>query len=475
MNPSQRIIVRAVVGPLLLTVSALAQAPPPPTIAKAFTSATIGVNGISTLTVTVTNPSATPLTGVAFSDTLPAGLIFATPSGLASNCGGVAVAAAGPPSVLALSGGTLAGNGSCVVSANVTSATAGTYVNTTGAVTSTESGPGLTATATLVVLALPTLTKSFAPSTIQVGAPSTLTLTITNPNNAPLSGLAFADILPLGLIFATPSGVTSNCGGVTVAAPGPPPTLILSGGSLGALSSCTVTVNVTSLALGTYSNVAVVSSTQTGPGLPNEVAVLVVLGTIAERYAANLNIADSLVNITNTGAFGASLTGPGFGPVGNICVNLYSFSPDEQLTSCCSCLLTPNGLVSLSVYDSLRSNTLTGVTPNSMVIKIITTLSGPTGTGTTCAGSPAVAGLGGFPIVNGGSAAWGTTAHIPGAGAVPGAPAPFAITETPFTLSTLSPAELASINNRCLNIMGNGSGFGICRGCQAGGRGAASQ
>ena len=87
------------------------------------------------------------------------------------------------------------------------------------------------------------------------------------------------------------------------------------------------------------------------------------------RYAANLTAGDSVINITNTGANGASLTGPGFGgAVGNICVNVYAFSPDEQLISCCSCLITPNGLVSLSVNQDLVSNTLTGVRPNSVVI-----------------------------------------------------------------------------------------------------------
>lgn len=196
------------------------------------------------------------------------------------------------------------------------------------------------------------------------------------------------------------------------------------------------------------------------------------------RYFANLNIADSLINIVNTGANGVSLNGPGFGPVGNICVNVYAFSPDEQLVSCCSCLITPNGLVSLSVRDDLRADTLTGVAPNSMVVKLLATATGagPVFTGSTCTGSAAAAATPVFPAVLAGStAAWATTAHIPGATAVPGAPAPFAITETPFTGATLSPGERASIVNRCTNIIGNGSGFGICRGCSAGGRGAARQ
>ena len=186
------------------------------------------------------------------------------------------------------------------------------------------------------------------------------------------------------------------------------------------------------------------------------------------RYASNLNVGDSVVNITNTGANGASLFGPGFGPaVGNICVNVYTFSPDEQLVSCCSCLVTPNGLVSLSVKNDLISNTLTGVAPAGVVIKLLSTLAGGAGSGgsgTSCTNSAATATA--ADVVNG-MAAWGTTLHAqPPAGAVT------AVTETAFTPSTLSGGELASITNRCTNVIGNGSGFGICRSCRFGGLGA---
>ena len=199
------------------------------------------------------------------------------------------------------------------------------------------------------------------------------------------------------------------------------------------------------------------------------------------RYAANLTAGDSVINITNTGANGASLTGPGFGgAVGNICVNVYAFSPDEQLISCCSCLITPNGLVSLSVNQDLVSNTLTGVRPNSVVIKLVETLAQTTagaGLGTSCTNSAALAGIAvgaaiPFPIPTNGMLAWGTTVHA-------GVPAgSFATTETAFIPATLVlpvagvpvlGSELASITNRCTNIIGNGSTFGICRSCRAGG------
>ena len=182
------------------------------------------------------------------------------------------------------------------------------------------------------------------------------------------------------------------------------------------------------------------------------------------RYASNLTVSDSVINITNTGANGASLFGPGFGgAAGNICVNVYAFAPDEQLISCCSCLVTPDGLVSLSVVNDLISNTLTGVRPSSVVVKLISTLAGTGGTGTSCTNSATAVNPANLAI---GLAAWGTTIHA--------SPTGFATTETAFTPSTLSAGELASVTNRCTNIIGNGTGFGICGSCRAGGLGAAT-
>ena len=60
------------------------------------------------------------------------------------------------------------------------------------------------------------------------------------------------------------------------------------------------------------------------------------------RYAANLNIGDSYIDITNAGSSG-----------GNICVNVYTFSPDEAIDFLLRLSGTPDGLVSLSARHLL--------------------------------------------------------------------------------------------------------------------------
>ncbi len=184
------------------------------------------------------------------------------------------------------------------------------------------------------------------------------------------------------------------------------------------------------------------------------------------RYGANPQAGESYINIVNTGANGAPLLGPGFGgAAGNICVNVYAFAPDEQLISCCSCLVTPNALVRLGVNADLTTKTLTQVIPNSVVVKLVSTLAGPNGSGTSCSQSAAVVTT---ATLTGGTVAWGTTLHSAPGGTT-------ALTETPFTPATLSSAELLSIGGRCAFILGNGSGFGVCNSCKAGGLGSLKQ
>jgi len=113
------------------------------------------------------------------------------------------------------------------------------------------------------------------------------------------------------------------------------------------------------------------------------------------------------------------------------------FEPDQQLAECCVCLITPVGLLTLSINTNLTSNPLTPVVLTTGAIKIVSS------TGySTC--NPEK------PVPTTGIRAWGT--HIQAAG----------LTETEFTDSTLSAGELNLLKNKCSSILSNGSGFGVC-------------
>ena len=182
------------------------------------------------------------------------------------------------------------------------------------------------------------------------------------------------------------------------------------------------------------------------------------------KYASNLTVGDSVVNITNTGARGAGL---GFGTsasvTGAICVNVYVYDPSEEVVSCCSCPVTPNGLVSLSAKGDLIINPLTRGTPTSIVIKLLATVP----VGGSCNNSALLAGT---PTLAPGMAAWGTTLHANTSAAA----GTYAVTETAFTPSSLSAGELARLAYGCGVVANVGSGFGICNSCRLGGLGASS-
>ena len=182
------------------------------------------------------------------------------------------------------------------------------------------------------------------------------------------------------------------------------------------------------------------------------------------RYAANLQFGESYIDIQNDGANGAPLLGPGLGgAVGNICVNVYGFDPAEEMISCCSCLVTPDQTKNMGVVRDILSNTATGVVPTSVTVKLLATLAGTGGSGTSCTNSAASVNT---ATIVAGLVAWGTTLH-----ATP-TPGTYATMEKAFTPATLSAGELASLANRCSNMIGNLSGFGICASCRTGALGA---
>src|SRR5262249_54447572 len=140
------------------TVVTVNPVPVSPTITKAFNPASILLNSTSALSFTISNPNTTTgLSGVGFTYSLPTGLVVAANPGVTGSCGGGIITALPGNSNLGLSGGTLTaspGPGSiCTFSVAVTGTTAGTKLNTTSAISSTEAGTGTTSnTASLTVV-----------------------------------------------------------------------------------------------------------------------------------------------------------------------------------------------------------------------------------------------------------------------------------------------------------------------------------
>jgi hypothetical protein len=166
-------------------------------------------------------------------------------------------------------------------------------------------------------------------------------------------------------------------------------------------------------------------------------------------YAANMNVGDSVVSLSNAGTNG------GFEPAGNICANVYVFAEVQQLVACFSCPLTPNHLKTLSVRNDLINNTLTPGVPIGVTIALVASSS--------CNGSAVALGN-----ITPGLQAWGTTIHAKPDGT-------YGVTENPFLAANLSSTELTKLTTYCGFIQANGSGYGVCKSCREGAAGAGRQ
>jgi len=324
---------------------------------------------------------------------------------------------------------------------------------------------GLTLSTSGTISGTPTVNGTF---------PYTVTVTDSAGNKGTVS---------CSVTVAPPSPPTANCASISavVGVAISPITVTGSGGAGGPY-----TFSATGLPAGlTMSSSGTISGTPTVSGIfPYTVTVTDSAGNVGTvdcsvtvlatppppatcffvSYATNFSAGESYINLINTGAGGAPLLGPGFGPpAGNICVNVYTFDPGEEEISCCSCLLTPNAVANLGVNRDLIIKTQTGVQPSSVVIKLVCTLAGGDGTGTNCSENAAAEGFQ-TPSL----AAFGTTPQQAGNGT-------YSSVEHPFIPSTLSADEYASITGRCASILGNASGYGICNSCQPGALGATKQ
>ena len=157
--------------------------------------------------------------------------------------------------------------------------------------------------------------------------------------------------------------------------------------------------------------------------------------------------ADQIVRLVNFGLNGTPLTSP----VGDVCANVYVFDANQEMVACCSCRITPNGLLTLSVANGLTNNPVTSVVPVNGDIKVLSTAANGA---TAC--TPLTDNNGLLPSTVG----FGT--HLQTSGGT--APGTF-ITETELANATLSAGELQFLFQGCQFARYLGSGKGTC-GCK---------
>jgi hypothetical protein len=145
-------------------------------------------------------------------------------------------------------------------------------------------------------------------------------------------------------------------------------------------------------------------------------------------YPASTTVPDATVRVINDGDTG-----------GTLWADFYVFDDSQELTECCACGITPDGLLSESVQRQLTSTPLTGIHRGRGVIKLISSSSPNPFTPTPVAGLRA----------------WAThiqaqyTTNVPYNGGNPVGKAPFYVTETQMADSNLAAAELNLLGQLC--------------------------
>ena len=124
--------------------------PPIPLFSKTFTPDAVITDQVSRLEFVIDNTASdVAANALAFVDAFPAGLQVASPNNMLNSCGGTLTAVA-ESSMLSLAGGAVNAASTCSISVDTVSALGGTFVNTSGELTSSSGNSG-TASDTLEV------------------------------------------------------------------------------------------------------------------------------------------------------------------------------------------------------------------------------------------------------------------------------------------------------------------------------------
>jgi uncharacterized repeat protein (TIGR01451 family) len=230
-----------------------------------------------TYSLTVRNNGTSTATNTVVTDTLPAGVTFASAS---AGSGRGAVSCPHSNGTVSCALGSLAPNASIgiTITVNVQSGATGTLNNsaTAGSAEADTNSADNTATTSTTIGGGSTpcprggcavdlvLTQTDSPDPVQTGQNLTYTLTVQNTGTAPASNVVVTDTLPGGVTFVSATASQGSCAGTS--------TVTCNLGSLAGGATATVTIVVQPTANGTLSNTAQVSMTETDPTPANNTA-----------------------------------------------------------------------------------------------------------------------------------------------------------------------------------------------------------
>lgn len=245
-------------------------------IAKAFSKITANIDQVVILTITVINGTAISLNNAGLIDNLPTGLQIAPTPRKSTDCTGGTVGGNAGDTSITLGGGTIpaatpTGFGICTIKVDVVGKTTGSYTNTIGAntLTNTENITNSNAASDTITITSSTggggtgkdsltTNKSFSPPTIPAGGISTLTITLSNPtSNVNLTALEIKDTLPAGMTVASGKRIFHTCtltGSSSSDNPVNSNQVSIFNTALPAGRTCTITADVTVPSEGIYKN-----------------------------------------------------------------------------------------------------------------------------------------------------------------------------------------------------------------------------
>lgn len=261
---------------------------------KSFSPNVIQTGGRSRVSIQLRNTGTGTLNNVGANDPLPSGMTVANPSNAMTTCGGAPAITATTGASSAISGVVLPSGSVCDFQFDVVDTNGATNANTIPVGNITADGgvrntTAITATLNKAAGGL-TVSKSTSPNTLTApGQVSQLTITLLNTSAGALAGVSMADYFTSdgssggtlnGMRIAATPGVSTTCTGGIPSATVAGTSVTLSGATLAASASCTVTVNVTSTQVGTIVNTIPVGNVTLTQGISNTGAAVTSLATL---------------------------------------------------------------------------------------------------------------------------------------------------------------------------------------------------